>query len=140
MRISDWSSDVCSSDLGAALIRRRPDVRQAERRLAAATARIGVETAALYPTVSLGASAGTTSRTIEGLVSDSALHFSIGPLISWSFPNWDVARARIDQASATTKAQLAEFDGPVFTGASGGRQRTHAICPHPPPKCTAAHP
>src|SRR3546814_5623762 len=108
MRISDWSSDVCSSDLGAALIRRRPDVRQAERRLAAATARIGVETAALYPTVSLGASAGTTSRTIEGLVSDSALHFSIGPLISWSFPNWDVARARIDQASATTKATLAE--------------------------------
>src|SRR3546814_7277170 len=106
MRISDWSSDVCSSDLGAALIRRRPDVRQAERRLAAATARIGVETAALYPTVSLGASAGTTSRTIEGLVSDSALHFSIGPLISWSFPNWDVARPRIDQASATPKATL----------------------------------
>lgn len=99
---------------GAALIRRRPDVRQAERRLAAATARIGVETAALYPTVSLGASAGTTSRTIEGLVSDSALHFSIGPLISWSFPNWDVARARIDQASATTKATLAEFDGTVL--------------------------
>jgi len=99
---------------GAALIRRRPDIRQAERQLAAATARIGVETAGLYPTVSLGASAGTTSRTIEGLVSDSALQFSIGPLISWSFPNRSVARARIDQASATAKAALAEFDGAVL--------------------------
>src|SRR3546814_15618301 len=67
-------------------------------------------------------------RSIEGLVSDSALHFSIGPLISWSFPNRDAARARIDQASSTTKATLAEFDGTVFTGASGGRERTHAIC------------
>jgi len=48
------------------------------------------------------------------LVSDSALHFSIGPLISRSFPNRDVARARIDQASATAKATLAEFDGTVL--------------------------
>lgn len=99
---------------GTALIRRRPDIRQAERRLAAATARIGVETAALYPTIGLGASAGTTSRTIEGLVSNSALQFSIGPLISWSFPNRSVARARIEQASASAKTALAEFDGTVL--------------------------
>lgn len=99
---------------GAALIRRRPDIRAAERRLAAATAKIGVETAALYPTITLGASAGTTSRTIEGLVSDSALHFSIGPLISWSFPNKMVARARIEQASAAARMALANFDGTVL--------------------------
>src|SRR3546814_15608273 len=62
MRISDWSSDVCSSDLtppvitaaipvgdGASLLSRRPDIRQAERELAASTARIGVATAELYP-------------------------------------------------------------------------------------------
>lgn len=99
---------------GVALIRRRPDIRQAERQLAAATARIGVETAALYPTIGLGASAGTTSRTIEGLVSDSALNFSVGPVISWSFPNRNIARARIEQANATARAALAGFDGTVL--------------------------
>ena len=41
---------------GAALLRRRPDIRQAERSLAAATARIGVATADLYPKISLGLS------------------------------------------------------------------------------------
>src|SRR3546814_11704084 len=51
---------------GAPLIRRRPDVRQAQRRLSAATARIGVATAALYPPVSLGASAGQPHPTTQG--------------------------------------------------------------------------
>ena len=100
---------------GTALLRRRPDIRQAERQLKAATEQIGIQTAALYPSVSLGASAGTTSRTIEGLVSDSALHFNLGPLISWTFPNTKVARARIAQAEASTKASLAHFDGTVLT-------------------------
>lgn len=99
---------------GAALIRRRPDIRQAERTLAAATADIGVETATLYPSVSIGASAGTTSRRVGGLLSDSALRFNVGPLISWTFPNRSVARARIAQANAAAKAALAGFDGAVL--------------------------
>src|SRR5690606_672703 len=44
---------------GAALLRRRPDIRQAERALAAATARIDVATASLYPTISLGLTGGS---------------------------------------------------------------------------------
>jgi NodT family efflux transporter outer membrane factor (OMF) lipoprotein len=99
---------------GAALFQRRPDIRQAERNLAAATADIGVETAALYPSVSLGASVGTTSRRVGGLVSDSAFRFNVGPLISWSFPNRSVARARTAEANAAARAALAGFDGTLL--------------------------
>ena len=96
---------------GAALLSRRPDVRAAERRLAAATARIGVATAELYPSISIGGSVGTTAGSPGDLASSSAFRFSIGPLISWSFPNMAVARARIEQAEASQQAALAEFDG-----------------------------
>lgn len=99
---------------GTALIRRRPDIREAERQLAAATADIGVATANLYPSVNLGASAGTTSRKVDTLLDRSALHFNLGPLISWTFPNTRVARAEIDQAGAVQRAALAHFDGVVL--------------------------
>jgi NodT family efflux transporter outer membrane factor (OMF) lipoprotein len=96
---------------GAALLARRPDVRAAERRLAAATARIGVATADLYPSISIGGSIGTSATSLGDIASGSAFRYSLGPLISWSFPNIAVARARIDQAEASQQAALAEFDG-----------------------------
>ncbi len=99
---------------GAALIRRRPDIRQAERALAAATARIGVEVAGLYPTVTLGAGLGTTAMDSGDSFSKSAFHYSIGPLISWTMPNRAVARARIDEAGASARAALATFDSDVL--------------------------
>ncbi len=100
---------------GTALLKRRPDVRQADRNLAAATARIGVATAALYPQVSLGGSVGTSGISLSQLGSNSGFRFNVGPLISWTFPNVTVARARIRQAEAATEAALATFDGTVLT-------------------------
>jgi NodT family efflux transporter outer membrane factor (OMF) lipoprotein len=100
---------------GAALLARRPDVRAAERSLAADTARIGVATAALYPSISLGGSASLGAQRIGDLGKASSFNFSLGPLISWSFPNLSVARARVQQAEATTSASLARFDGTVLT-------------------------
>jgi len=99
---------------GAALIRRRPDIRQAERALAEATARIGVATADLYPKVSLGLSAASAG-TLSGLGRSDTLSWSLGPLISWSIPNTGTARARIAQAEAGTRAAAAKFDGTVLT-------------------------
>lgn len=99
---------------GAALIRRRPDIRQAERALAEATARIGVATADLYPKVSLGLSAASAGN-LSGLGRSDTLSWSLGPLISWSIPNTGTARARIAQAEAGTRAAAAKFDGTVLT-------------------------
>ncbi|RIV91192.1 efflux transporter outer membrane subunit [Aurantiacibacter xanthus] len=98
---------------GAMLLRRRPDIRVAERSLAAATASIGVAEAELYPRVSFGASAGTAAPTGH-LLAPSSFGFSLGPLLSWSFPNRQVVRARIAQAGADADAELARFDGTVL--------------------------
>lgn len=100
---------------GMALIRRRPDIRAAERNLAAATALIGVATADLYPSVSLGASLGATSRNVSGLFDSSGFRFSVGPLISWTFPNRQVARAQIAESDAAARGALATFDGSVLS-------------------------
>ena len=97
---------------GNALLRRRPDLRAAERRLAADTARIGVATADLYPRIQLGAN-GNFLRNDDTKGSDS-FSFSLGPLLSWSFPNLAVARSRVRQAEAQGEASLAAFDGTVI--------------------------
>jgi NodT family efflux transporter outer membrane factor (OMF) lipoprotein len=97
---------------GAALLKRRPDVRQAERQLASSTARIGVATAALYPSVSLGASVGSVGIA-EDLFGANTNRWAFGPLISWSFPI-NGQRARVTQAEASASGALAHFDGVVL--------------------------
>jgi NodT family efflux transporter outer membrane factor (OMF) lipoprotein len=99
---------------GAALLARRPDVRAAERRLGAATARIGVATSELYPRISLGGSIGQTSPGFGNLFGGGPLRFLTGPLISWNFPNVAAARAKIAGAKADTRGSLATFDGTVL--------------------------
>ncbi|MBZ6379581.1 transporter [Pacificimonas flava] len=98
---------------GAALLRRRPDLREAERRLAADTARIGVAMSDLYPTVSFtGLGSFFRSDAVRG---GDSFSFSLGPLVSWNFPNASVARARVRQAEARQEASLAVFDGTILT-------------------------
>ena len=99
---------------GAAMLRRRPDVREAERTLAAATARIGVATAGLFPTVTLGGSLAAAAPTLGGLGQYRNVSFGVGPLISWTFPNTLVAQAQIQQAKAAASGSLAAFDGAVL--------------------------
>ena len=98
---------------GAALIRRRPDIRQVEREIAADTARVGVATADLYPQISIGGSLGLGGP-LKSFGSGTSFGMSLGPLLSWSFPNRPVVKARIAQADAQVQADLARFDGTVL--------------------------
>jgi NodT family efflux transporter outer membrane factor (OMF) lipoprotein len=100
---------------GQALLARRPDVRQAERTLAAATARIGVATAGLYPSIRLAGSVSLGAQNLDDLGKSSSFNFSLGPLISWSLPNLTAARAQVRQAEAGAEGSLAAFDGTVLT-------------------------
>lgn len=105
---------------GRALLARRPDIREAERKLAADTARIGVTTAELYPRISLGGS-GNFFRN-DNVTGGNSFSFGIGPLLNWSFPSVLAGRTRIRQAEATAQASLATFDGAVLTALKEAEQ------------------
>jgi NodT family efflux transporter outer membrane factor (OMF) lipoprotein len=96
------------------LFQRRPDVREAERQLAANVAQIGVATANLYPTITIGASGATGANTIGGLFSSGSFTYGLGPLLNWSFPNILVAEAQIHEAKGAASASYANFRGVVL--------------------------
>jgi outer membrane protein, multidrug efflux system len=97
---------------GPSLLKRRPDVRQAERQLAAATANIGVQTAQLYPDIAIGIPAGSIGLARTAYTS-STNFYGIGPVLKWQ-ANQSASRARILQAKASAKLALANFDGAVL--------------------------
>jgi NodT family efflux transporter outer membrane factor (OMF) lipoprotein len=107
---------------GAALIRRRPDIRRAERQLAAASARVGVATASLYPVVTIGASGAFNATSVSAFGQHNALSFGLGPLISWNFPNVAQARASLALARTGDAAALARFNGAVLEALSETEQ------------------
>lgn len=101
---------------GAALLRRRPDLRESERRLAASNARIGAATAELYPSIVLGGSVNWLSTTGDpsSLGDKYAIAWGVGPLITWRFPNLAASRAQLAQARADDAAARASFDAQVL--------------------------
>src|ERR1700688_1849305 len=101
---------------GSELIKRRPDVRQADRRLAAATAEIGVATADLYPTIRLVGLYGGAAVQLSQLNTNEGRTWGVGPSISWTFPNMAAPRARVRQAKAEAASALPSFDA-VLLGA-----------------------
>src|SRR6266851_2514870 len=96
------------------LLRRRPDVRVAERRLAAATARIGVAMGDLFPKVTIVGDWGYQAPTFGDFGKGDARFFSVGPSISWAAFDLGRVRARISSAKAQTDAALAGYEGAVL--------------------------
>ena len=96
------------------LLRRRPDVREAERRLAANVARIGVATGDLYPRITIGGSVGSGAATPSGLFRAANLTYGVGPMLSWSFPNTLAAQAEVRSARAAASGTYAAFEAAVL--------------------------
>ena len=98
----------------AELLRRRPDIRAAERQLAAATASIGVATADLFPRVSLSGFLGFTAGRGSQLGSSAARAWGVAPTISWAAFDLGSVRARLRGAEAEADGALANYEQRVL--------------------------
>jgi NodT family efflux transporter outer membrane factor (OMF) lipoprotein len=97
------------------LLKRRPDIQQAERELAAETARIGVATAELFPQVSLSASIGSQSQG-WGATPDVSKHiWSFGPGALWPLLDFGALDAQVDIASLSAHQRLMSYRKTILT-------------------------
>jgi NodT family efflux transporter outer membrane factor (OMF) lipoprotein len=101
--------------LPSELLRRRPDVRRAERQLAAATARIGVQTAELFPKLSLTGSAGLQSISASDWFTGGSKLWSVGPTVQWRLLDFGRIRANIRVADAQQEEALAVYEKTILT-------------------------
>jgi outer membrane protein, multidrug efflux system len=115
------------------LLRRRPDIRVAERQLAAATAPIGVAVGDLFPKVSFSGTFGYLAPNFGALGDDAGFYF-FGPKISWAAFDLGRVLTRLDSSKAQTQAALASYQGAVLSALedteraliSSGRARARA--------------
>jgi multidrug efflux system outer membrane protein len=96
------------------LLENRPDVLSAERQLAAQTARIGVQTADLFPRVSLSGFLGFTASRGSQIGSGAAAAWGLGPSITWAAFDLGSVRARIRGANADAEGALANYEQQVL--------------------------
>lgn len=98
----------------ADLFRRRPDIRSAERNLAAATARIGLATADLFPHVSFSGSVALEGTTFSRMGQAGGDTWSFGPRISWAALDLGRVKQRVKAAGARAEGALAGYEKTVL--------------------------
>lgn len=99
----------------ADLLRRRPDIRGAERKLAAETARTGAAEAELYPKLTLNGSLGWNAAALSGLISPANLVTVLGAGITWRIFNAGSVRATIEIQSAKQEQALIDYEATLHT-------------------------
>lgn len=96
------------------LLRRRPDIVAAERRLAAASADIGVAKADLYPRLSLTGALGLVSSALTGLIAADSLQGSVGGALRWPLLDGGRGRANVDIARERHSQALIGYERTVL--------------------------
>jgi len=100
--------------LPAELLRRRPDIRRAERELAAATANIGVAKADLFPKFFLTGAAGFESVSASDWFTRGSSFWSVGPTVQWRIFDAGRVRANIRVQNARQEQALAAYEQTVL--------------------------
>jgi NodT family efflux transporter outer membrane factor (OMF) lipoprotein len=100
--------------LPSELLLRRPDIRQAERQLAAATARIGVATSDLFPRFSLTGSFGLQSERPKDLLDWDSHFYNIGPAVNWPLFQGNRVRSNIKVQDARRQQALIQYHQTVL--------------------------
>ena len=99
----------------ADVLRNRPDVRKAERELAAQSARIGVATADLYPKLTLSGSIGLETLKTSTSPTSNAWSLNIGPSITWAIFRAGAIRQNIEVQSALHEQALLAYEAAILT-------------------------
>ncbi len=104
-----------ASGVPADLIRNRPDIRVAERNLAAATANIGVAISQLYPTITLSGSISPSYVKVAGVSGGSLTSWSFGPTLTLPIFDGGRLRANVDIAKSDAKTQYLAWKSTVLS-------------------------
>ena len=110
---ADLAGDI---GLPSELLRRRPDIRRAERELEAATARIGVATTDLFPRLTLTGRLGTQGLDVTDLAKGAGLSWATGPALSWPVFDAGRIRAAIKVQDARQAQALAHYEQVILSG------------------------
>lgn len=107
-------SDRVPLGLRSEIILRRPDVQQAERELAAATANIGIAKADLLPSFSLTGAIGSSARVFSDLFTTGTITNSVGAALGWPVYAGGTLSAQVDVAEAEARAAMANYEQSVL--------------------------
>jgi NodT family efflux transporter outer membrane factor (OMF) lipoprotein len=116
--VSSMRADVPTVPAGlpSTLLERRPDVAEAERKMAAANAQIGVAKAAYFPDLSLGGSDDYTGSSMSKLIRASNRVWSVGPTLAETLFDGGLRGAQVDQARAAYDASVDTYRQTVLAG------------------------
>ncbi len=114
LRLMSTPSVQIAVGVPAETLRRRPDVRRAERQLAAETARIGVATAVLYPKFTLAGTIGLESLSPSNLIASDSRTWGIGPSVQWNIFDGGRTRQKIAVQNALQEQAMVQYEASIL--------------------------
>ena len=106
------------------MLRRRPDIRRAERNAAAQAEQIGIAEAELYPVFSIGGQMDWSAGNFANLFSTDAFSGNVGPSFNWKLLNYGRIVNNVNKQDANFQELVAAYQNTGARGQSGSRRRT----------------